>query len=284
MHENSTGSTGSRARGRARKKIKELPEDVQNDVDRVADVVAAGAHGPLWEQLASELYAYAFRPLLRAMRRTETLVALTANSKTPLAMNDEERSTLYRSAPDREELAIRTMTAAMKDFPKLLREGGYDPASYPGQGGKPARLTSYFYGRCGLVFPRVFNQWRTERTDRFLLHAVRMGDGVLARALGQAGPDPVPESVTRLCYTLTEMINSQKPRDRAVWLLTVDNLSQDEIADLLDIKTGDVENARYLFRKKVRTQRISGRLHIPPEIEAEWRRAKDKRKQKAGAR
>ncbi|MFI1568755.1 hypothetical protein ACH4ZX_38035 [Streptomyces sp. NPDC020490] len=207
MHENSMRDAGSRARGGARQKIEELPEDVQYDVDRVADVVAAGARGPLWEQLASELYGYAFRPLLRAMRHTETLAALTANSRTPLVMNDEERSTLYRSAPDREELAIRTMAAAMKDFPKLLREGGYDPARYPGRDGKSARLTSFFYGRCGLVFPRVFDQWRTERTDRFLLRAVSMGDGILARALGQAGPDPVPEGVTQLCDTLTEMIN-----------------------------------------------------------------------------
>ncbi|MER8084270.1 RNA polymerase sigma factor [Streptomyces sp. NPDC087532] len=272
MRFNNTGAPGAAARSSTDDNGQDLPEDVQNDVDRVADVVAAGFRGPVWQQMAEELYAYAFGRLCAVMRRTDKLMRLTAKSKTPLAMTDEDRATLYRSAPDREHLAILTLNVAMETFPQLLKTVGYDPAHNRGKGGRTSRLTSYFYGRCGLVFPRVFYVWRAERTDRFLLHAVRMGDGVLAHALGQTGPAPVP--VGDLRDTLTAMINRLKPRDRAVWNLTVDGLSQGEIADVLGIKVGDVENARYYLRSQVRTRRRSGELYVPPGVEAEWARTR----------
>ncbi|MEU3279255.1 sigma-70 region 4 domain-containing protein [Streptomyces antibioticus] len=274
MRFNDTGDPGTLARGNTEDDGQDLPEDVQNDVDRVADAVAAGFRGPVWHQMADELYAYAFGRLCAVMRRTDKLMRLTAKSKTPLAMTDEDRATLYRSAPDREHLAILTLNVAMETFPQLLKMGGYDPAHNRGKDGRTSRLTSYFYGRCGLVFPRVFYVWRAERTDRFLLHAVRMGDGVLAHALGQTGPEPVPEEVGDLCDALTALVNRLKPRDRAVWNLTVDGLSQGEIADVLGIKVGDVENARYRLRSQVRTRRRSGELHVPPGVEAEWARAR----------
>ncbi|MFE1075109.1 RNA polymerase sigma factor [Streptomyces sp. NPDC058783] len=274
MRFNDTGDLGTHAWGDTEDVRQDLPEDVQNDVDRVADAVAAGFRGPVWHQMAEELYGYAFGRLVAVMRRTDKLMRLTAKSKTPLAMTDEDRATLYRSAPDREHLAILTLNVAMETFPQLLKTGGYDPAGNLGKDGRAARLTSYFYGRCGLVFPRVFYIWRAERTDRFLLHAVRMGDGILAHALGQTGVEPVPEEVGDLCDALTAMINRFKPRDRAVWNLTVDGLSQGEIADLLSIKVGDVENARYRLRSQVRKRRRSGELIVPPGIEAEWARTR----------
>jgi DNA-directed RNA polymerase specialized sigma24 family protein len=101
-----------------------------------------------------------------------------------------------------------------------------------------------------------------------------MPDGILAHALGQTGAEPVAEAVTELCDSLTEMINTSEPRNRAVMRLTVNGWTQSEIADLMDIKVGDVENARYAFRSKVRTQLQRGHLHIPPEIRAEWARTK----------
>ncbi|MGW7209942.1 hypothetical protein [Streptomyces sp. NPDC054837] len=63
-----------------------------------------------------------------------------------------------------------------------------------------------------------------------------------------------------------------KPRNKAVWLMTLDGLSAGEIADALGIKTGDVENARYTFRTTVKRLRKAGELHVPPEIDAEWAR------------
>ncbi|WP_326793960.1 hypothetical protein OHA79_52020 (plasmid) [Streptomyces sp. NBC_00841] len=252
----------------------ELPQDIQRDVDLVADILTTGFTSPLWQQTADELYAYAFKPLLSAMRRTHKLADLCAKSATPLVMTDEDRGTLYRSAPDREHLAVLTISVAMETFPQVLKNGGYAPARHRGKDERPARLTSFFYGRCGLVFPRVLQTWRTEQTDRFLRHAVRMSDGTLLHALGQDGPEPVPEGVAGLCDTLTVMINELKPRHRAVWLLTVDGMSQGEIAEILDIKVGDVENARYAFRSKVREARRRGKLAVPPEVRAEWARAK----------
>jgi hypothetical protein len=274
MRFNGTGGPDAESWDTASEGRPELSEVVQHDVDRVADVVAAGFRGPVWHQMADELYGYAFGRLCAVMRRTDKLMRLTAKSMTPLSMTDEDRGTLYRSARDREHLAILTINVAMESFPQLLKNGGYDPARNRGKDGEASRLTSYFYGRCGLVFPRVFYTWRKERMDGFLLQAVKMGDGVLARALGQVGPDPVPDDVATLCDTLTAMINDLKPRDRAVWRLTVDNLSQGEIADVLGIKVGDVENARFRLRDRVKKRRRRGELYVPPSIEAEWARAR----------
>ncbi|MFH9500595.1 sigma factor-like helix-turn-helix DNA-binding protein [Streptomyces globisporus] len=259
-----------------------LPEDVQHDVDRVAEAVAAGFRGPVWEGLAADLYNYSFVPLCSAMRHTDKLIELVARSKTPLVMTDEERSTLHRSASDRDHLALMTIGVAMETFPELLKKGGYDPASNPGKGGKPSRLTSYFYGRCGLVFPRVFYNWREERADRFLRHADRMDGEHLAHALGQGGDELVPETVIELCSTLTDMINNLKPRNRAVWTMTVDGLSQGEIADVLGIKSGDVENIRYSLRSKIKKLRKDGALTIPQPVQTEWarRREQDKNRKK----
>ncbi|MEW2305885.1 sigma factor-like helix-turn-helix DNA-binding protein [Streptomyces sp. NPDC006655] len=283
MRNNRTGGQDAESWDTASKDRPDLPEPVQYDVDRVAEVVAAGFRGPVWHQMADEMYAYSFGRLCAVMRRTEKLMKLTEKSPTPLSLTDEDRGTLYRSAPDREHLAILTLNVAMETFPQRLKTGGYDPVRNPGKNGKHAHLTSYFYGRCGLVFPRVFYTWRTERTDRFLLHAPRMGDGILAHALGQTGPEPVPDDVAALCDALTAMINGLRPRDRAVWLLTVDKLSQGEIADLLGIKIGDVQNARTRLKQQVKMRRSRGELYVPPSIEAEWarRRAEDKTKKKA---
>lgn len=99
---------------------------------------------------------------------------------------------------------------------------------------------------------------------------------MLAHVLGQALSDPVPAGVADLCDTLTALINGSKRRIRAVMQLTVDGYSQGEIADMIRVEIGDVENARYLFRKKVRALERHGELHVPPEVRAEWRRGKNR--------
>ena len=62
----------------------DLPQDVQRDVDRIAELLETGFAGRLWQQTAAELYGYAFKPLLTAMRHTDKLTSLTRNSMTPL--------------------------------------------------------------------------------------------------------------------------------------------------------------------------------------------------------
>lgn len=64
---------------------------------------------------------------------------------------------------------------------------------------------------------------------------------------GQVDPEPVSESVTQLCDTLTEMVNGSNPRVQTVMWLTVGGWTQPEMAELLDIKLGDVENARFAY-------------------------------------
>ncbi|MFF8946730.1 sigma factor-like helix-turn-helix DNA-binding protein [Streptomyces sp. NPDC014864] len=283
MRSNSTGGPETQSRTSTGSTTEELPEAIQCDVDRVKDLVDTGFTGRLWQQTADELFGYAFRPLMVAMRHTHKLAALTAKSKTPLKMSDEERSALHRNSADREDLAVRTIYVALETFPELLKRGGYAPSAHRGKNGRPTKLTSFFYGRCGLVFPRVFYTWRDEREDRFERHARRMPDEMLARVLGLDGPELADAGVAQLCDTLTGMITKLKPRDRAVWLMTLDGLSRSEIADELGIKIGDVENARYAFRIKVKNRRKTGELHIPPEIELEWARAKAAEKNSRGA-
>ncbi|MGA5218048.1 hypothetical protein ACPCAE_18540 [Streptomyces cinereoruber] len=240
-----------------------LTDDVQKDVDLVAEVVAAGFRGAVWEKLAADLNEYAYPALLHAMRRSDNgkLANLVAKSKTPLRMTDEERATLHHNSDDRIRLALMTISVALETFPKVLREGGYDPAKNVGKDGRSARLATFFYGRCGLVFPRVSENWREERVQLFTF---RSGEPLdiedLAHALGRgtSQPDSGDEFL------------ELSMRDRAVWALTIRGDSQSEIADALGIKVGDVENARTKLRQDIRLRRKEKKLIIPPRLIAEW--------------
>lgn len=244
-------------------------------MDRVADVVAAGFRSPAWYQMAAEMYQYAFRTLNAAMRKTDMLMELVAKSNAPLELSDEDRSTLHRNSGDRAVIALVTVNVAMEEFPQLLKKGGYNPAGNPGKDGRFKALKSFFVTRCGLVFPRVFDNWKKERTDRFLRYAkTRMEGWRLAHALGQYD-EQVPPDVTALCNTVTAMIETLRPRNRAVWHMTIEGYAPGEIADALDIKIGDVNNALYTFRTKVKTMRQRGELVIPPSLEAEWARRRE---------
>lgn len=173
MRSSRTGGPGTQSRTSTAGTTEELPEEIQRDVDRVSELVATGFTGRLWQQTADELFGYTFKPLVVAMRHTDTLMALVKKSNTPLKMSDQERSSLHRNSADREDLAVRTIYVALETFPALLKRGGYAPAANRGKNGRPAKLTSFFYQRCGLVFTRVFYTWRTEREDRFERQARR---------------------------------------------------------------------------------------------------------------
>ncbi|WP_020123790.1 hypothetical protein [Streptomyces canus] len=72
----------------------------------MSELVDAGYTGRLRQQTADELFGYAFKPLVVAMRHTYKLAGLTSKSKTPLRMSDEERSTLNRNSADQEDPAV----------------------------------------------------------------------------------------------------------------------------------------------------------------------------------
>ncbi|MFJ2598903.1 RNA polymerase sigma factor [Streptomyces erythrochromogenes] len=284
MPKNQTGIQGTQKPVRTGRK-RELPPHIQADVDRVADVVAAGFRSLTWHQLAQEMYQYAYMALNSAMRRTDKLMELVAKSNTPLELSDGDRSTLHRNSGDRAVIAVMTINVAMEEFPKVLMKGGYDPAGNPGKDGKFKALKSFFVTRCGLVFPRIFNNWKEERTDRFLRHAKAHMEGWrLAHALGQYDVGQAPPDVVALCDTVTGMIDTLRPRNRAVWHMTIEGYTPGEIADALEIKLGDVNNALYTFRTKIKTLRQRGELVIPPTLEAEWARRRELDARKAVAR
>ncbi|WP_158710152.1 hypothetical protein [Streptomyces katrae] len=257
----------------------QLPPEIQQDMDLVARVVAAGFQGREWEQLADELYVYAYKTLHVAMRQSFKLMALIAHSETPLVLSSEESSALHSSFDDRAVIATMTIGEAMRTLPNALRKGGYDPAANPGKDNKYKALASFFVGRCGLVFPRAFSYWRRERTDRFVTAANEHKRGwILSGVLRPSSVEsalsvgPVPDDVIGLYSTLTAMIDDLRPRNRAVWRMTLEGCSRGEVSEALGIKLGDVDNALYTFRSKVKALRREGKLVVPPVIEAEWER------------
>ncbi|MEV6332232.1 sigma-70 region 4 domain-containing protein [Streptomyces sp. NPDC051909] len=259
----------------------ELSAEIQRDVDRVAAVVTAGFRGRDWKQLADELYLYAYKTLHTAMRDSYKLMQLVASSPTPLVLSTDERSALHSNFEDRAVIATMTISEAMSTLPNSLRKGGYNPAANPGKSGKHKSLASFFVGRCGLVFPRVFYGWRRERTDRFVAAAnEHMRGWIISGVLRQTAEesafleDSVPDEVTKLYSTLTDMIADLKPRNRAVWRMTLEGYSRGEIAEELGIKLGDVDNALYTFRTRVKALRRDGKLPVPPTVEAEWERSR----------
>lgn len=246
----------------------ELPDHVRHDLERVADLARAGFTGPLYEQFAAELYLYAYGRLRKKMRTCEITV-LAGKSATPLWMTEEELSTLHRDDAVRDQLAVHTIAAAMQLFIRRLKRGGYRPAAHRGRDGRPTTLKSFFFGMCLIVFPREFVSWRGERQDRFLAAAARMPSDLVQRALGQTVREPVPEALADLCDRVTGLISSSPPRVRAVMLLTLHEYSQSGIADLLHVKIGDVENARFRFRQKARERMRRGQLRLLPGMRAE---------------
>ncbi|WP_148841627.1 hypothetical protein [Streptomyces sp. sk2.1] len=260
----------------------ELPLEIQQNVDRVDRVVAAGFQGREWEQLADELYVYAYKTLHVAMRKSFKLMALIAHSETPLVLSSEEGSALHSNFDDRAVIATMTISEAMRTLPSTLRKGGYDPAANPGKDNKYKSLASFFVGRCGLVFPRAFSDWRRERADRFVTAVNEHKRGwILSGVLHPAAVEPAlavgpaPDDVIVLCSTLTAMIDDLKPRNRAVWHMVLEGCSRDEVSEALGIKLGNVDNALYTFRNKVRKLRREGKLVVPPPIEAEWERRRN---------
>ncbi|MFI8449065.1 hypothetical protein [Streptomyces erythrochromogenes] len=275
MRKSQTGAQATRNPGRTGR-TRTLPPHIQEDVDRVADVVAAGFRSLAWHRMAQELYRYAFRTLNAAMRKTDQLMELVAKSNTPLELSDEDRSTLHRNSDDRAVIALMTVNVAMEEFPRVLAKGGYNPADNPGKDGKFKALKSFFVTRCGLVFPRIFDNWKKERTDLFLRHAKTHMEGWrLAHALGQYDIGQAPPDIVALCDAVTAMIDALKPRNRAVWHMTIEGYTPGEIADALGIKLGDVNNALYTFRTKVKKLRQQGELGIPATVEAEWARRRE---------
>ncbi|MEU6988387.1 hypothetical protein ABZ946_34050 [Streptomyces sp. NPDC046324] len=279
MHASSTGGSDSQIPGST---VGELPPEIQRDVDRVARVVAAGFQGREWEQLADELYVYAYKTLHTMMRRSFRLVELTAHSETPLVFSSEESSALHSSFDDRAVIATMTIGEALRTLPHALKKGKYNPAANPGKNGKYKALSSFFVTRCGLVFPRAFASWRRERTDRFVTAANEHRRGwILSGILRQTAGEPSPadaygsDDVIAFYSTLTAMIDDLRPRNRAVWRMTLEGHSPGEIADVLEIKLSDVKNALYTFRTKVKGLRREGKLIVPPAIETEWARCRN---------
>ncbi|WP_328484885.1 hypothetical protein [Streptomyces zaomyceticus] len=273
MLSNKTGGPGAKLPG-STSRGRDLPAEIQYDMDRVADVVAAGFKGREWDQMAGELYVYAFKTLHKKMRHTGELMELVAKSQKPLVLSEEDRSTLHRDADERTRIALMTINVALETFPAMLAKGGYNPAKNPGKNGKHKQLKSFFVTRCGLVFPRVFYTWKEERTDRFIRHVnEHKGDGmILAHSLGQTGAEPVPADVAALCDILMEMIDGLRERNRAVWHMAMGLTTPGDIADALEIKVGDVNNALYTLRTKVKKLVHEGELVVPPSITAEWAR------------
>lgn len=274
MRASSTGGPGSQIPG---SRGGELPPEIQRDVDSVARAVAAGFQDREWKQLTDELYVYAYKTLHKKMRRSFEIIGLTAHSATPLVLSDDERSALYSNFDDRSVIATMAIHEALSTFPEALRKGKYDPAANPGKNGKYKALPSFFVGRCGLYFPRAFAEWRHERTDRFVEAANKHKRGwILPNVAHQTagGPDVhVPDDVATFYSALTAMIDDLRPRNCAVWRMTLEGCSRGEIAEKLEIKLGDVDNALYTFRSKVKALRREGKLIVPPAIEAEWARS-----------
>ncbi|MEU5524776.1 sigma factor-like helix-turn-helix DNA-binding protein [Streptomyces sp. NPDC047860] len=245
-----------------------LPTEVRNQVERVEALRAKNFTGPGYELLADELFRYAYVPLTAKLGSGE-IAALAGDSATPLALSPEEFQTLRSSQADRDELAVRTIAAALHTFRRrALKERRWRPEENLGHGGRPASLETYFFGQCLLVFPREMRRWRAEREDRFARTANRLSPHYVRHRLGyETGSAPDGE-VGALCDGVMMLLESAPARERAVVTLTLDGQSAGEIADLLQMTVPAVESVLYRFRRKARGWRRRGGLRLPSEMRA----------------
>ncbi|WP_039934522.1 sigma factor-like helix-turn-helix DNA-binding protein [Streptomyces viridochromogenes] len=245
-----------------------LPPEIRNQVERVEALRAKNFTGARYELLADELFRYAYVPLMAKMGSGE-IAALASDSATPLAMSPEELQTLRSSQADRDELAVRTIAAALQTFTRrALGERRWRPEENRGRDGQPASLETYFFGQCLLVFPREMRRWRAERADRFARTANRLSPHYVRHRLGyETGSAPDGE-VAALCDGVLTLLESAPARERAVVTLTLDGHSAGEIADLLHMTVPAVESVLYRFRRKARGWRRRGGLRLPSEMRA----------------
>lgn len=175
--------------------------------------------GSLWERFADELAAYGVA-VLRAWFASGYIFTMCARRRVPLNPKDSD----FRIDRDTQaELVLETVAKAIIAF----RQHALVGQRWQYHGG--ATLKTYFIGACVYAFAGVFRRWQT--TERQWLRG-QLRDVSTTSEADVLSDDPAIEVAIR-DVVLSELRAIPRERSRAVATLTVDDYTQEEIADAL---------------------------------------------------
>ncbi|TQF65297.1 sigma-70 family RNA polymerase sigma factor [Rhodococcus spelaei] len=206
--------------------------------------------GPGYDRFANELAAYGLA-VMKGWLCTGHIFRVVRSKGILLAPTEYELDLFARSAEERESLALTTVTVALTQFKKRAMAD----IGWKADGG--ASITTYFMGACAMSFPnelarvRVLNRrWSRSIETEEKNESFRPRGEALGIDTGQTiGRNPAnvvvgDDAVQRLLAGL-------KDREREVVLATLQDYTQDEIAELLGYKSRKaVEGVLYRTRRK----------------------------------
>lgn len=210
--------------------------------------------GRLYEEFENELIRYA-TAVLCAWMHTGMIFARTGAKGYGLSPSEAELTELHEDAGLRAGLANTTIAVTLRKFRDHALAGG----GWQLEGG--ASITTYFMGATLFEFP---NEYRRHRGDaqRYARAAAAVGRALHGEADAYADPEHIVLARRRVIEMLEPLTDE---RTKAVVALTIDGMTQDEIALVLESleSARAVEGVMYRWRtkeqKKINGERQDGK-------------------------
>lgn len=209
--------------------------------------------GPGYDKFANELAAYGLA-VMKGWLCTGHIFRVVRSKGIYLQPTDRELELYARSEEERESLALMTVTVALAQFKKRAKAA----AGWNADGG--ASITTYFMGACAMSFPnelarvRVLNRrWARsidteEKNESFRARGESLGIDT-GQTIGRN-----PANVVVGNDAVERLLGGLKRREREVVLATLQDYTQDEIAELFKYKSRKaVEGVLYRTRQKARS-------------------------------
>jgi DNA-directed RNA polymerase specialized sigma24 family protein len=219
------------------------------DLAAVAGVRQAGFRGPIFESFIDDLYLYAWKVMLSAIR-TGSIVSI----KTGLPSRSipaDERQVLHDSSQEREDLAHDSIARAMPKFIASLKSGRWDPS-------KGRSLRSFLVGACAYAFWQEYDLWKAQRRRR--LAALERLANIEGEQCGH--PDDLEErhDCRQAVRLLLERARNKSPELEAILRCLLAGMTAAEAAGELGYSERALEGRMYQFRKTAWGLVRSGRI------------------------
>lgn len=210
------------------------PERLAADGDLVDRLMLDGYRGPRWENFRRGAVEYAL-PILTAWVVSGEIASKCAQRGRPLRLI---RPAQVNGAA--EDLAVETVAIALDGFQHdVLVPGKWDRT-------RGASLHTYFVGRCILVFPNVYRDWRRAYVRSSPVQRAEP----LQADLTDRGVWSDPERITLVRATLKRTIEELEETTGEVVLLDAAGYEDQEIAARVGLTRKAVELRLYRFNKK----------------------------------
>lgn len=214
-----------------------------DDEQLLAELQHEDLRSPRAALLRSRLWEYAL-PVVKSMLRSGRIREACRQHGVIVRITPTDREALHTSIQERDALAVDTITRGERYFmKKVIRTRRWSP-----DGG--ASLETYFVGACLLAFPRAYDQWSRERSDR--LARLQYGLIPLMDKEQPTGAAADPELLAVQRDLVGQVFARASTTARAIMNLIASDHTYAEIGVLLGLSERAVEGHMYRLRKSVK--------------------------------